>query len=127
MTVDDMRDKVQQLREEFERKVREMRTPAEWQEVKDRFLGRKSGELTALMKTLGSLAADARRQVGAELNELKTDFETRLEDLRTRFDQTLRDERLRSERVDITLPGRRPAAGRAHPLTAVREQLESIF
>src|SRR5688572_5276665 len=118
-----MRDKVQQLREEFERRVREVATPAAVQEVKDRFLGRKSGELTALMKTLGTLAADARRQVGAELNELKTDFETKLEEVRSRLEQNLRDERLKSERLDITLPGRPPRVGRRHPLTVVREQL----
>src|SRR5512144_3092913 len=103
-----MREKVQQLREEFERRVREMRTPAEWQEVRDRFLGRKSGELTALMKTLGSLAADARRQVGAELNELKTELETKIEEARVRFERSRREERLKSEHVDITLPGRPP-------------------
>jgi phenylalanyl-tRNA synthetase alpha chain len=127
MTVDTMREKVQQLREEFERKVREMKTPADWQEVKDRFLGRKSGELTALMKTLGSLAADARKQVGAELNELKAELETKIEEARTRFEQNRREEQLKSERVDITLPGRMPDLGRRHPLTVVREQLESIF
>ena len=122
-----MREKVQQLREEFERRVREMKSSADVQEIKDFFLGRKSGELTALMKTLGSLAADARKQVGAELNELKNDFETKIEEARSRFELNRREEQLKSERVDVTLPGRPPRVGRRHPLTVVREQLESIF
>jgi phenylalanyl-tRNA synthetase alpha chain len=125
--VEEMREKVRQLREEFERAIREADALGTLQSVHDRFLGRKSGELTGLLKTLGTLAADARKQVGSELNALKTEIEGKIDETRSRLENHVREERLRRERIDITLPGRAPGLGRRHPLTVVREQLESIF
>jgi phenylalanyl-tRNA synthetase alpha chain len=122
-----MQERVRQLREEFERALREADALGALQSIHDRFLGRKSGELTGLLKTLGSLAADARKQVGSELNALKGEIESKIDEARTRLESHVREERLRSERVDITLPGRAPRVGRRHPLTLVREQLEAIF
>jgi phenylalanyl-tRNA synthetase alpha chain len=120
-------DKIRELRDEFERQVREAADAAGLQKLHDRFLGRKSGEVTALMKTLGTLAADARKQVGAELNSLKTHFEAQIDEVKARIERHQRDQKLAAERIDISLPGRRPALGGRHPLTVVREQLEAIF
>jgi phenylalanyl-tRNA synthetase alpha chain len=120
-------DKIRELREEFERQAREVADSAGLQKLQDRFLGRKSGEVTGLMRTLGGLAADARKQVGAELNSLKAEIESRLEEWRVSYESRGRAEKLARETLDITLPGRAPSLGRRHPLTVVREQLESIF
>jgi phenylalanyl-tRNA synthetase alpha chain len=120
-------EKIRELREEFERQVREVADAAGLQKLQDRFLGRKSGEVTGLMKTLGGLAAEARKQVGAELNSLKTEIEAKLEAARASYESRARDQKLASETLDITLPGRVPTLGRRHPLSVVREQLEAIF
>ena len=97
------------------------------QAVQDRFLGRKAGALTALLKTVGRLSADERREAGQALNRLKGELESRLDEARQRLSEGLRDEALKKERVDISLPGRMPPQGRRHPLTETREQLEDIF
>jgi phenylalanyl-tRNA synthetase alpha chain len=120
-------EKIRDLREEFERQVREVADAAGLQKLQDRFLGRKSGELTGLMKTLGSLAAEARKQVGAELNSLKGEIESKLEEARASYESRARAQKLAGETLDVTLPGRAPSLGRRHPLTVVREQLEAIF
>ncbi len=95
--------------------------------LRDRFLGRKSGALTQLLKTLGSLEPAERKAAGAALNELKGSIEARLEELQGGAAAVERTARLAAQRVDITLPGRRPARGARHPLTAVREEMEDIF
>ena len=82
-------DKIRELREEFERQVREVADAAGLQKLQDRFLGRKSGEVTGLMKTLGGLAAEARKQVGAELNSLKGEIEAKLEEARASYERAL--------------------------------------
>src|SRR5262245_58629798 len=122
-----MAEKVRQLREEFESAVGGVSDAAALQALHDRFLGRKAGALTALLKTLGTLPPDERRQVGSDLNALKAEIEARLDEAKAQVGSRTRDEKLVRERVDITLPGRPPRQGRRHPLTAVREQLESIF
>ena len=125
-----MRERIEKLREEFDRAIEEAKAKgaaAAVQSVQDRFLGRKSGELTGLLKSLGTVAADARRELGSELNALKGYVETKIDEAKVRLETHVREERLRRERVDITLPGRAPRAGRRHPLTVVREELEAIF
>jgi phenylalanyl-tRNA synthetase alpha chain len=125
--VDSLKQRVQSLREEFLRAVEEAREPEGLQSVRDQFLGRKSGRVTTLLKSLCDLAEDARREAGQELNTLKQEVETKLGELRQGMEQRLRTERMTREHVDITLPGRRPNVGHRHPLTAVSEELAEIF
>jgi phenylalanyl-tRNA synthetase alpha chain len=123
----DLRSQVRKLREEFEAALRDARDPASMQGVRDRFVGRKSGAITALMKSLAGLASDARKDAGQELNALKEHVEARLEEARGRLEAHVRDERLARERVDVTLPGRTGPVGRLHSLTRTRQELEDIF
>jgi len=124
---EDLGPRIKTLRADFERAVAEVRAADGLQSVRDQFLGRKSGAVTALLKSLGGLAANARREAGQELNALKDDLEARLGELRGRFDARHREEALARERIDITLPARLPRRGQRHPLTSVREELEDIF
>jgi phenylalanyl-tRNA synthetase alpha chain len=124
---DDLESQVKALREEFARGIAEVRESADLQALRDRLLGRKSGTLSNLLKTLGKLKEDVRRQAGQELNALKADFEARIDDVGAGLAARERARHLEQEQIDITLPGRAPARGRRHPLTAVREELEDIF
>jgi phenylalanyl-tRNA synthetase alpha chain len=124
---DDLKARLQALREEFAKGAAELRQPADLQALRDRFLGRKSGALSALLKSLGQMAEEARREAGAELNRLKAELESRLEALTAEIAERERARRLEQDRIDVTLPGRAHVLGRAHPLTAVRQELEDIF
>ncbi len=123
----ELKEKVRALRDEFARATAEARDAAAVQALRDRFLGRKSGALTALMKSLGGLSADARKEAGQALNAVKDEIERRLEEARAAVEQGAREARLAHERTDVTLPGRVPPLGRRHPLTVTREALEDIF
>ena len=89
----------------------------------DEFLSRKSGAVTGLMKTLGTLAPEARREFGQLVNTLKNDIETALDEKRAALEST----RQPAGAVDVTLPGRRLPMGRIHPLMRVRREVEDIF
>ncbi|PYQ12874.1 MAG: phenylalanine--tRNA ligase subunit alpha [Acidobacteria bacterium] len=115
------------LRQDFDAALAGVRDGAGLQELRTRFLGRKSGELTLLFGRLGGLKNEERRLAGAELNTLKQEVEARLEARRAELEAGDREERLRHDRVDVTLPGRVGPVGRRHPLTVVREELEDIF
>jgi phenylalanyl-tRNA synthetase alpha chain len=125
--LDDLKSRVRALREEFERALGEVREPTALQGLRDRFLGRRSGAVTGLMKALGDLPDDARREAGRELNALKTELESRMEQLASRLEARQREDNLARERIDVTLPGRAPGLGRRHILTTTREELEDIF
>jgi phenylalanyl-tRNA synthetase alpha chain len=121
------RGELDRLRDEFEDVLARAADAVGLQAIRDRYLGRKSGTLTAMLRKLGTLQAEARREIGQELNALKGSMEAKLQEARDRIEREECEARLRRERLDVTLPGRQPRAGRRHPLTAVREELEDIF
>ncbi|HEX4825469.1 MAG TPA: phenylalanine--tRNA ligase subunit alpha [Candidatus Polarisedimenticolaceae bacterium] len=94
--------------------------------VRVRFLGKK-GELTALLKGLSGLAPDVRPAAGQQINAAKATFEDALARAAASAGQRARDLALAKERVDVSLPGRRPFRGALHPVTQTRRELESIF
>jgi phenylalanyl-tRNA synthetase alpha chain len=91
--------------------------------VRDRYLARKGGLVSALLKSLGSAPAEARPLLGKLANELKQQIETSL-DARIAAAEASRPP---ADAVDVTLPGRPPTLGHRHPLTLLRERVEAIF
>jgi phenylalanyl-tRNA synthetase alpha chain len=125
--VQQLKERVRALRAEFESALDGAEGLGALQAVRDRFLGRRAGAVTELMKSLGALPPEARREAGQELNALKDELESRLVSARAGREEAAGRERLSRERLDVTLPGRLPAVGRRHVLTATREALEDIF
>ncbi len=96
------------------------------EELRVRYLGRQ-GVLTLLLRSLGALPAAERPRVGAAANEVKRELEALLE---VRLGETREAERRLDrarQRIDLTLPGRRPPQGGVHPLTRVQDEIVGIF
>jgi phenylalanyl-tRNA synthetase alpha chain len=111
------------LQQQFETDLEAVRADADLKALRDKYLGRKSGAITALMKTLGAVPADERPARGAAINALKQHIESAL-DARA---ASLAAARSPAGAVDVTLPGRLPLVGRLHPLTQLRSRIEAIF
>ncbi len=126
-SVESIRQEVERLRSEAIEALSAAGDAPALQAVQDRFLGRRSGAVSGLLRSLGSLDPGVRRSAGQELNTLKQEIERRLGEARERIETEAVEARVAGERLDLTLPGRRPARGRRHPVTVVREELEDIF
>jgi phenylalanyl-tRNA synthetase alpha chain len=111
------------LREQFDRDLAEARSEADLRAIRDRYLARKGGLVSALLKTLSQVPAEERPRVGQLVNQLKTDIEARLAETLAAASAS----RPPVGAVDVTLPGREPAIGHRHPLTILRERIEAIF
>ena len=122
-----MSDRITQLRADFDKELAATAGEAEVTSLRDLWVGRKSGLLTAEMKTLGKLSPEDRKAVGAKLNELKAYVESAIENLLEGFAAKRETEQLAKERFDVTLPGRRIQAGHLHPITLLRHRIEDIF
>ena len=98
------------------------------EEVRVSALGKK-GKISELMKTLGKMSPEERKEMGPALNGLKA----RVGDAIAARKEILKDlalnERLKSETVDVTLPTRMgsPFEGRVHPIAQVTDELTAIF
>lgn len=99
---------------------------AELEHVKARYLG-KAGSLTSLLKQLGSLAPEQRREAGARMNAAKAEVETALEQHRGRLAARTLETKLAAEALDVTLPGRGMGQGALHPITQTIERIQAIF
>ena len=99
---------------------------ADLEALRVRYLGRQ-GELTMLLRSLGTLPAEERPAVGAAANEAKRALEGLLESRLAAAADRERTRRRAAARLDLTLPGRRPPQGAIHPLTRVHDEIVSIF
>lgn len=121
-----MREQLEQLRNEALQAIGEASCGDALNNVRIRFLGRK-GELTALMKGLGGLSAEERPIIGQLVNNIRDEIESSLDAALLAEREKSRNERLQSERIDVTLPGRRLPHGSKHPITLVIEEVSDIF
>jgi phenylalanyl-tRNA synthetase alpha chain len=121
-----MREQLEQLRNGALQDIAIASSVEGLQEIRINLLGRK-GELTALMRGLGALSAEERPAVGQLVNTVRDEIESALGVAIESAQQKVIAERLASERVDISLPGRRPQKGTKHPVTLVIEEICSIF
>ena len=91
-------------------------------------LGR-SGSISSLLKTLGTLPPEERKERGAAINGLKDRVTAALAARKDALKELALDQRLNTETVDVTLPVREPPAesGRVHPISQVVDELTAIF
>jgi phenylalanyl-tRNA synthetase alpha chain len=89
----------------------------------------KSGSVSALLKTLGSMTPDERKAQGPLINGLKEAVNTALAARKDALKGAALVERLNTETIDVTLPVREPPAevGRVHPISQVVDELTAIF
>ncbi len=87
----------------------------------------KNGRITGLMKTLGQLDPQIRKETGAALNVLKDEIAALIEKQERALKKQALDEKLATERADITLSVRPERKGHIHPISQTMEELTSIF
>lgn len=96
------------------------------EEARIRFLGKK-GELTAVLKGMGKLSAEERPVIGALANEIRSSIENHIDTKKAEIAAKLEEIKLKSEVIDVTMPGRRREVGKLHPLTKVMNNIKDTF
>ncbi len=114
---------VNSLRTQFERELADATREAELRAIRDRYLARKGGLVSTLLKGLGTASADERPRLGQAVNALKEHIEAAITG---RLEAASANARPK-DAIDVTLPGRTPLVGHRHPLAILRERIESIF
>ena len=119
-------DELQSIEKQALDALSEARSSERVQELQIAYLGRK-GPLARVGKTLGSLPVEERKVVGQVANRVRGLIESAIAGKLADLANAERQGRLEAERLDITLPGRKPPTGRLHPLTEVLEEIVDIF
>ena len=121
-----MQDQINKLQETIAQQVKEITTPPALEELRVKLLGRK-GEITQLLKSLGTLSKAERPAMGQKVNELRILAESLIEDARSKLAHQQVAQSLKNENIDVTLPGRRRPLGHLHPLTIVLDEMKALF
>lgn len=96
------------------------------EEIRVKYLGKK-GELTTILRGMGSLSPEERPIVGKLVNEAKSEVEEKLEEVGTAIKTREKNAKLASEVIDISLPGKKNVIGKRHPLDLTLERMKEIF
>lgn len=96
------------------------------EEARIAILGKK-GRITEMMKGLGALSIEEKKEMGKNLNILKTEIENALEAKKAEMEEKELNSKLAQEIVDVTLPVRPENQGRIHPVSQIYEEVAAIF
>ena len=119
-----MEQELHRLQQEAASSLAQSDDPAQVEAFRVRYLGRKGGLLTGIMRQLGSAAAVDRPRLGQLANEIKQEIERQFEEKKARIASQAVPV---GEGVDLSLPGRFLPFGKLHPVTQVMEEICSIF
>jgi phenylalanyl-tRNA synthetase alpha chain len=87
----------------------------------------KNGDLTALLKTLGTLEPSERPKMGGEINKVKKQVQEHIATKKQELEIVALQQQLEKEKIDVTLPSREYSQGTLHPITITLKQIEDIF
>lgn len=126
MNLKDQLEKLRRINDAGLASFASVKTTDELEQARVKYLGRKS-ELASISSSLKNLTAEERKALGAELNSTRGSLESALNSKAAEIFEGEQADRLRSDRVDVSLPGRQRLRGRRNPLTLVIDDITDAF
>jgi phenylalanyl-tRNA synthetase alpha chain len=115
-----------EIKNTFDNEITEINSEQSLQELKVAYLGKK-GKVTGLMKGMKNLSKEERPEYGQKVNELRTHIDEVINEKYNVLEEKALNEKLKTERIDVTLPGREFTVGSPHPLGRIIEDIEDFF
>lgn len=121
-----MLEKLQAIEREAFASLNYAQNVEELEQIRVKYLGKK-GEITAVLREMGSLPPEQRPVVGQHANQLRERIEQKLKEAKEQLMLKEQSAKLLQETIDVTLPGKRIIRGKKHPLTLVVDDVKRIF
>jgi phenylalanyl-tRNA synthetase alpha chain len=121
-----MKEKLQSIREIAAEAMAACADSRELDAIRVKYLGKK-GEVTALMKNMRNLTPEERPAFGQMVNELRASIEEGLAENKARLEAVALEHKLKSEALDVTMPGAEIPVGKKHPINLVLDEVKDIF
>src|SRR3989344_8370058 len=119
---------VKQLQKSALEEIKRSQDVKTLEEIRIRYVGRKGGELTGILRSLKDLPLVERRKTGAAANALRQEIETALrKQLEKLKAKTYSPAGGLKPGFDVTLPGKKAPMGHLHPLTLMENRIKEIF
>jgi phenylalanyl-tRNA synthetase alpha chain len=121
-----LKEKLEAIRQVAQQRLLETSSMQEIENLRVQILGKK-GELTAILKQMGSLSPEERPVMGQMANEVRAFIEGRIAERLAELKAKESELKLANETIDVTLPGDRHQLGHKHPLSIVLDEVKDIF
>ncbi|MDT8716524.1 phenylalanine--tRNA ligase subunit alpha [Clostridium sp. 19966] len=121
-----MKEKLEVIRKAALDEIKSSVDSAVLENIRVKYLGKK-GELTTILRSMGSLSAEERPVIGKLANEVRSSIEESLEKIVTSIKNKEKENTLKNDIIDISLPGKKQVIGKRNPLEQTLERMKEIF
>lgn len=121
-----MKEQLEAIRKSALEAIADTRAGADLEALRVKYLGKK-GELTAVLKQMGSLSAELRPVMGQMANDVRANLEKAIEEQSAILAEKALETKLKLETVDVTIPGKTVEIGHKHPMYSVLDEIKEIF
>ena len=118
-----MKERLEDVRKSGLKKIEEAQTIEELAVVRKELTGKKS-EIAEVLKNMGNLTPEERKEIGMQTTEIKNVFATKLDE---KQEELISNKSVLDEPIDLTLPGIKTNGGVLHPLTQMYYDLNDAF
>lgn len=121
-----MKEKLSQIKELTIEKLNKTSDLKLLEEIRVEILGKK-GELTNILKGMGSLSSEERPIIGQLANDVRTSIEEKIDNIKKSLLAKQQEIKLKAEKIDVTMPAKTKKIGNKHPMTKVIDDIKNIF
>jgi phenylalanyl-tRNA synthetase alpha chain len=121
-----MKEALQQILDEAKKRLQEAQTLQDAEDVRVKMLGKK-GQLTGILKSMGSLTPEERKELGMQANKAKGEIEAMLNRTFDQLKERAQEAKFKAEKIDVTEPGKEFKLGTKHPVTITIEEISKVF
>lgn len=121
-----MKEQLEQIRKQAFDSLDKVPSLEELDALRVKYLGKK-GELTSVLKQMGSLSPEERPKMGQIANEVRAVIEEKIDEKTQTLKSAQTNAKLAFETIDVTLPSNHHTMGHQHPLSIVLDEVKDIF
>jgi phenylalanyl-tRNA synthetase alpha chain len=121
-----MKERLMTLEKEALAKIADVTDLKTLQDIQVAYVGRK-GSITEVLRGMGKLSKEERPVIGELANKVRASIQQAIDAKKAELEQIALEEQLKTETIDVTMPGRHVQVGGAHVLTAIIEEIEDLF
>ena len=121
-----MKEALQQILEDAKKRLQEAQSLQDAEDVRVKMLGKK-GQLTSILKSMGGLSPEERKELGMQANKAKGEIEVMLNRTFEQLKEKAQEAKFKAEKIDVTEPGKEFKLGTKHPVTITIEEISKVF
>lgn len=121
-----MQERLKQILEESKKQLEEAVSVADAEDVRVKVLGKK-GQLTEILRSMGQLDPEERKELGQAANQVRSEVEKMLDETFENLKSKAREAKFKAEKIDVTEPGKLYKLGTKHPVTITIEEISRVF